>query len=353
MKSFVKSLFCGIILVSAFTSFAIARQDDGSAANLITNGPGVFRFVIKEIKTVPGPPISFYMPPTNLPPELRRALVSFLVAGNVVQATNMARALDHYLPGSFNQYVWTNFISITNGRSMLIWSVRDHPAGWPAQAPSIKWNPKSLIWGLKGFTALSPCWESEGNPGQVPITALTRRHGYTRGHSMGSDRFGNLLKGKKVWFLTARDRVVQVTVLREVVRTFETSGRDYSILLFGSDLPDDIQPMRVCDYSEILGATKRKYMLFQDAPCPLFETEQTGNVSAEVPGFTCNTWKGGDSGSPNMVLSGRELLFLNGRSTAPASPEMQKDMDDLCRAEGLRPEKYQLQWAKFTEFPSY
>jgi hypothetical protein len=49
----------------------------------------------------------------------------------------------------------------------------------------------------KSMAALSPGWEGEVNSGQVPVTALTRRHGYTRGHSMGPDGFRTLFAGRK------------------------------------------------------------------------------------------------------------------------------------------------------------
>jgi hypothetical protein len=209
------------------------------------------------------------------------------------------------------------------------------------------------MWGMKGMTALSPCWEEEGNSGQVPITALTRRHGYARGHDMGPDGFGTGFAGKKVWFLTTQNALVLVTVRRQVVRTRQGSGRDYCILLFGSDLPETIQPMRVVSPALIFTVPHSKYVFSSQIPCPIFKTEQTGNVSAEVPGFTLNTFKGGDSGSPDMIPLPGELIFWTGRSTSGASPEMQADMNELCRREGLDPQKYQLQWDDLSGYPTY
>jgi len=66
-----------------------------------------------------------------------------------------------------------------------------------------------------------------------------------------------------------------------------------------------------------------------------------------------NAWKGGDSGSPNMLPFRDELVFVNGRSTSSASPEMQKDMNILCRSEGLNPDKYQLQWIDISNYPAF
>jgi len=96
-----------------------------------------------------------------------------------------------------------------------------------------------------------------------------------------------------------------------------------------------------------------KYPYYPGGVCPIFKTEQIGYVSAEVPGFTVETVKGGDSGSPDMVPLPGELVFWRGRSTWPASPEMQADMDQLSRQEGLDPANYQLQWVDLSGYPAY
>ena len=87
--------------------------------------------------------------------------------------------------------------------------------------------------------------------------------------------------------------------------------------------------------------------------CLVFKSEQLGHVSAEVPGFTYNTWKGGDSGSPDLLPLPGELVFFGGRSTSPPSAAMQADMDELSRQEGLRPKAYQLQWVDLSKYPKY
>jgi hypothetical protein len=86
------------------------------------------------------------------------------------------------------------------------------------------------------------------------------------------------------------------------------------------------------------------------APWPIFKTEQTGHVSADIPDFTVDTWKGGDSGSPNMLPLPGELVFLSGRSTSGPSPEMQADMDELCRRDGIDLKRYQMQWVDLESY---
>jgi hypothetical protein len=175
----------------------------------------------------------------------------------------------------------------------------------------------------------------------VPITALTRRHGYARGHGMGADGFNTRRAGLKVWFLTANNKLVEVKITQSVVRSFAGGQpiRDYTILLFDRDLPSGIEPVAVATTNLIA-----RYQPLPGTPWVLFKTEQWGNVSAELPGFTVNTWKGGDSGSPNLVPLGNELLFIGGRSTTGPSAAMQADMDELCRLGGLDPKKYQMRW---------
>jgi hypothetical protein len=353
MNHFPFGFRCVVQLGLVLAGTGISAGQKMGSAGWTTIGPAVYHLFVQGTQVLPGPTVSFPPPPTDLPPEIRRAMMIFRASADVTIITNSTRIFDHYLPESLNNAVWINFTARTNGRDMQVWSVRSHASGWPAKAPNVQWNPHSLISGMKGMTALSPCWELEGSPGQVPITALTKRHGYARGHSMGADHVGANLAGKKVWFLTEQNKIVETTVAREVVRTRETSGRDYTILLFASDLPDTIQPMRVVAEKDVFGPSPTKYYQVLDAPCPLFKTEQAGYVSADVPGYTVNAYKGGDSGSPNMLPMPGELVFWSGRSTSSASPEMQADMDQLSASAGLDPGKYQLQWFDLSKYPTY
>lgn len=333
----------GLLGLSLPVTAAEALVPDFSSAE----GPIVYHCSTHYVTNlIPALPSLSYRPPgTNLPPAVRRGLMSFLPQSSYRLTVETNKLFDHFLPESLRNLVWTNLIAHTNGKSTVIWKVRSHPTDWPNSAPLLEWNTDCVMWGRKGLTALSPCWEVEGLPGQVPITALTRRHGYTRGHSMGPEGFRTNLAGKKIWFVTARNQVVEMKVSREVVRTVDTSHRDYTLVLFDRDLPQSIETLRVIDPAEVFGINSRLYpFCYGGGPNPLFETEQGGQVAVGLPGFQVNTWKGGDSGSPNMLPLPDELIFVNGRSTSGASPEMQADMDELCRLEGLDARKYQLNW---------
>ncbi|HWV98111.1 MAG TPA: hypothetical protein VNZ64_00330 [Candidatus Acidoferrum sp.] len=345
----------GAILCSVPLSSTAAKPGDVfySVTNLVrmeTNGPAVCSVVTyARTNVLPSMWASRPPPPETLPLEIRERLwlqTTQLVA-QVWYFTN--KEFDYYLPASFNHFIWTNFVAHTNGRSTLVWSERTRQPGWPAVPPVVTWNTNSLMWGMQGLTALSPGWESEGNPGQVPITALTRRHGYTRGHSMGPDGINTNRTGMRIWFLTVENEVVEVKVLLELVRTMPEAHRDYSVILFDRDLPDSISPMRVVAVTNM----RASYDILADGPCPLFMTEQGGNVSAQVPGFTVDIFKGGDSGSPNMLPLPDELVFYGGRSTSGPSAEMQADMDELCRRASLDPRRYQMQWVDLPKAPRW
>jgi hypothetical protein len=129
------------------------------------------------------------------------------------------------------------------------------------------------------------------------------------------------------------------------------SGRDYTIFLFDNDLPKSIEPIRVAALQEVFG--RYGFSDYYQMPCPFFYVEQTGNVSAGLSGFTVPTYKGGDSGSANLLPLPKELVFFGGRTTSDPSREMQRDMDELCLEERLNPGKYQMQWADLSGWPKY
>lgn len=334
-RRLILGAWCALLLLTGVEQGLAADFETNSFAGYVTNGAAVFKafqfaYTNRNPWILPGQPL-----PTNRPAPGTRPLV---FGPRLAYRTNLV--FEQYVEGSLNYTIWTNFIARTNGRSMLIWSNREHPIGWPFRRPVVTWNTNSLLYGMKGFTALSPCWEGEGNSGQVPVTALTRRHGYTRGHAMGPSGFNLNQAGKKVWFLTSDNRLVEVKVLADVVRVLSEDGRDYTLLLFDRDLPSGITPMRVASEMDVV----RNYVYVDPAPRPFFQTEQGGYVSAGVPGFTAQVVKGGDSGSPDMVPLPGELIFFRGRTTSGPSLEMQKDMDKLCRDARLDPAKYQMNW---------
>ena len=311
---------------------------------LITNGPTVlhiFRITQSWTNERPLPAVS---PTLATNPAYLRMRQSHFTYTNAV--------FERFVPESLNYVIWTNFIALTNGRDLQIWSERQMPQAWTNRVVA-RWNTNSVIWGMKGLTALSPAWQVAAGGGQVPFTVLTRRHAYTRGHGLGPEGFKADDAGRKVWFLTRDNVLVDAIIKRQVTRASATDGvyRDYTIVLFERDLPNTIESMSVASLTEV--QTRYRFPAQVNWPCPVFQTEQGGYVSTGIAPLVVNTWKPGDSGSPNMVPLPGELLFFSGRSTSGPSPEMQADMDELCRLEGLDPKKYQLRKPDLSKYPDY
>jgi subtilisin-like proprotein convertase family protein len=243
----------------------------------------------------------------------------------------------------FRQAVWTNFIAHTNGQTMNMWSEETYPAGWPNTPPLLAWNTNCLLYGLDGFTGISQCNEFQGAPGQVPVTLLTRRHGYLRGHSVGPNGLETNRAGQRVWFCAADNTVVQMTVAALFVRyeINSTNDYDYSIVVFTTDVPESIRPVSVISPADM----EIYYSDTPDLPYLFLATEQAGFCAANVPPFIYNTREGGDSGSPNMIPSpDNKLIMYSGTSTTGFNAQMQTDIDTLSAYEGLNAANYQLQW---------
>ncbi|MGC3960411.1 MAG: hypothetical protein QM813_21530 [Verrucomicrobiota bacterium] len=322
-----------LTIVGAGSSAASPEQLISESTNVlgfVTNGP-----VIWESRAI----TRVY---SNSPPAyvLRHAVTNTaLLHGPTRDYTFTNLAFYAFQSSSLSYLVWTNFLAITNGRDLRIWTERGHAPGWPKQPPYAKWNTNSIIWGMKGALALSPCWEGEGAPGQVPLTALTRRHVYTRGHHLGPE---TKLQGQKAWFVRADNELLEFKIKQCIIRVPPTGPGDYTVMLLDRDLPESIEPVAAARLEDM----QKFYPVptAGSAPYPFFQSEQGGNVSTGVAPLTVNTWKGGDSGSPNFIPLPGLLVFVSGRSTSGPSPAMQADMDELCRREKLDPKKYQLRW---------
>src|SRR5262249_38221074 len=149
--------------------------------------------------------------------------------------------------------------------------------------------------------------------GQIPITLLTRRHGYARGHGINDNGFHTNLAGMRVWFCTASNTVVQMTIAANIVRVETVAGTnyDYSLVVFTQDVPDSISSMFVISPEDM----EIFYPNTSDLPFLYFATEQEGHCAANVPPFIYPILKGGDSGSPNMIPApDNKLIMYSGRS---------------------------------------
>jgi hypothetical protein len=249
--------------------------------------------------------------------------------------------------------VATNWITYTNGKDCSLWTIRT-----TNNPPNLEWNPSCLLYGMTGFTAISQRnqWDVSfsGAPGQMPVTALTARHGYMRGHGAGFPQyvtyggFNTNFNGSNVYFCASNNTVVTATVTNGFTRLYYTNSvaiYDYTILIFNADLPSTIQPMAVSyspppSYSVVFNTEQYGYM---SANYPPFgATNSIDLLSADPDAFPpFNVYQTdvlGDSGSPVMVpWTNNVLVFLNGDTTTGPCAQMQTDMDTLSTNINLKP----------------
>src|SRR5215831_464527 len=86
---------------------ALVFASSGAPSGWVTNGPAIFQ---GSLQVVQGPAVAFSQPPADLPPEIKRDMLMFRAASNVRSVGGSSGRFDHYVPGSLNNLIWTNFI---------------------------------------------------------------------------------------------------------------------------------------------------------------------------------------------------------------------------------------------------
>jgi hypothetical protein len=238
--------------------------------------------------------------------------------------------------------IWTNHLAHTNNKTINMWATNSHPV--KTNPPLLAWNTNCLLYGKTGFTAISPANSFQGN--QAPVTALTKRHGFTAGHALSFNHYVGLggHTDTKIWFCSASN-VVTVTNAGVFVRY--DNDYDYAVFVFTEDLTNAITPMAVSNAPPSFGVW--------------FRTGQLGYMSANMPPFLfsetskpafneTNTFQLGDSGSPNMIpTTDGSLVFIGGTTSSGPSDLMQQDMDTLTLSLNLNTNDYRLNW--HTNYP--
>jgi hypothetical protein len=242
--------------------------------------------------------------------------------------------------------VWENLIAGTNGETPSIWA----SLSW-SDPTDMAWNPNSLIYGKRGWTAISQLnsWNlgTCDCPCQIPITALTGRHGYACGHAFGSTSTNqfNPLSYPCVWFCDPYNNVVQVNIPACIVR--HDADHDYTVFLFDRDVSESgITPMYVGSVPQgdaVLLATCQT--AYGEVPGCVYLASPASNFWVPQLPFLPQIYKGGDSGSPIMVpTTNNALVFISGTYSSGPSSDMQTDMDTLSVMGGLNPASYQMNW---------
>ena len=259
------------------------------------------------------------------------------------------------------------FVAETNGQTTSMWVQPLQAVNPPGSIPgNYQWNPHSILYNKGGFTAISQLnyWNltnnctTNGCPGQDPMTALTRRHVISSGHSFvgvgGPWAPLNCgANGVPFWFCDANNNIIQMTAVAGYGR--DDGNGDYSVFILNQDLPWGISPMWV-------DTTQAEWW-------PIYlQTDQFGQVAAYTPGFPIEsaqwlppfnnfTWGvPGDSGSPTMLLTASGQLVLVGAALGGPYTEgealnnIQADMNLLItywnttNSLKLNPANYQMQY---------
>ena len=246
-----------------------------------------------------------------------------------------------FRPGWLGYSLLTNFVARTNARP--------DPAPWSGlvagrtNLAGVTLNYSNCLYGCAGFTAISPASDSGT---QVTWTLLTRRHAYARGHDMGVDggpALNPAKTGLRVWFLGTDNSTNEARIAEAVT---VTGAEDWTVCLFSNDLPAVVESMAVLENSglaNIAGKLTNTMSAATDRVFPLLGTCQHNRLCTDTAWriFDAhNARVGGDSGAPNFLLIGAQLVFVSGRTTTGYSPTMRTNLDWLTVRAGLSTNDY-------------
>jgi hypothetical protein len=254
-------------------------------------------------------------------------------------------------PPTIQAALWYSFTAATNaGNIPQIWS--------NTATLTPQWQTASPIYGKAGFTAIA-CEANSGfvwsNQWWIPITALTKRHVYYRGHSTGgtNGQFFTSGNGLPVHFLTPDNQIVTAYTAANIKGS--GSAYDYNIAILSNDLPASIQPIIMTDTTALNTKLGKNPIGFWPNFKPLLGTCQHNQIGT-LDGSSYNPhnfYVGGDSGSPDFYIVSNSLVMVQGRTTAGWSSQMQADADALSRWAGLDPAQYQIQLFDFSQFSDF
>jgi hypothetical protein len=235
------------------------------------------------------------------------------------------------LQNGLGWHAWTNFLEKSYGCDDSLYITRTYSGDGP---PTLAWSTNGLLRKFTNYTALSQVNSFCGSAGQVPVTLLSRRHGYMRGHGTIHDGDGWKIKtdyaGKKVWFCDENNNLVTATIKASFggtgTVTGSTNSADFVVLLFDADVPSTIANIQVClaefYFEEVLKKSRDNCDL---DPRPLHRatmvtTSQLNRVGvypwSTRAGFQQDCYIGGDSGAPQMLPVRDALVMFGGATTS-------------------------------------
>jgi len=273
--------------------------------------------------------------------------------------------------GTLLDSIATNFASLTNkivaGGGVV---ALDQVMASGFYGTNCVWNTNSALWGKRGLTSWSPIhtYGLTNFSTDVLVTALTRRHIYSRGHSSGSDGYYsyNVTNGEYYYFYTTNNQMIVRRALNKITRISSGKG-DYTITVLDSDLPTTIDTMaQTIQYSMDTNtpyagtgdfSVKVAYGGAYSHPSTQLGFCQhgyIGYVAGDRYGvtnfFPHGMFVPGDSGNPNFYVIGNELAMTSGRTTTGYNIFMQQDIDALSATNGMDPALYQPRFVDVLKF---
>ena len=248
---------------------------------------------------------------------------------------------------SLGDALWTSFIAATNARnSETVWNTSGDVA-------TVNWNTNSPLYGQTGFTgfSLESNYGIYNDPKQwgVPVTALTPRHVYFRGHSSSgtNGQFMPSAKTNALHFLTADNRLILAYCI-----AVKKGLQDYNVAILSADLPADIQPVCMVDPSAMSAKLAAQGAWWFPRHNIMLATCQHNLVGGRYYAVFSNHsfLIGGDSGSPDFYLLNGKIIMFAGCTTSGWCPQMQADCDQLSTWAGLDPASYQIQLLDLNQF---
>jgi hypothetical protein len=223
---------------------------------------------------------------------------------------------ESYETGTLAAALWDHYTANTNGKVSQMWSSRT--------IGSATWNANTLAKLGTNYTGLAYGWQGQSAAGIPPVTAISRRLAYTRGHGMGATGTNSANATKQIWFLTAANATITNTITEQV--TSAGYGEDWTIFVLANALPETIAPVALVSPATL--ATKRPP---SGGPHPILFTTQSGTAYSGR-----DSWVGslnpGDSGNPRMIFPGGQLAMFAGTTTSAWS----QNFSNACAALLLR-----------------
>jgi hypothetical protein len=342
----------------------VTHAGDGTTLQVAANLPCASYQWYSNSAAIPGATTSSFTPSSAY--DLNRVHATVFSAFYSTNTPDVAL----YVLDDLRWAMWTNFIrqtSTISGINNIYEAAHTHPTGWPnAHDPDVAWHANCFLYHYRGFTGISMCnakelWsDGETDINVPPITALTDRIGYLRGHGIAGPRglhvpspgYTDDWNGTNIWFCDASNNVVKDVIAGAYVGCPYDCGEtnpdwDFTLVFFETNLNDiGVSPIPFVAAPPVN----------PEAPYHIcFKKTQNNTFDTGVPGFEVSDWGGenGNSGGPLLLpLPSGDLAFIGGittvQMTGQATNNIQTALTNLFDYFSANPSLYQgsLDWQR-------